>query len=86
MYTSSFCISLDAVSTTVWMHQQNSNETNGGKARWELHQNATCYFEKILEAAPHKINCTAAYLSSSKPFTLDELYILSTALEVKTNS
>ena len=27
---------------------------HGEKARWELHKNAVCWFEQILEAAPHK--------------------------------
>ena len=26
----------------------------GGKARWELHRNGVCFFERIQEAAPHK--------------------------------
>ena len=32
-----------------------SNKTHGEKARWELHKNATSYFEEILEATLHKI-------------------------------
>ena len=24
------------------------------KTRWELHKNSMCYFEQIMEAAPHK--------------------------------
>ena len=27
---------------------------HGEKARWELHKNATCCFEQILEAASYK--------------------------------
>ena len=34
--------------TTVW------SKTLREKARWELHKDDTCCFEKVLEAAPHK--------------------------------
>ena len=36
--------------TTVWLHHLEFNETPGEKARWELHNDAACYFEQILEA------------------------------------
>ena len=42
------------VSTIVWLHNLNSNEASGEKARLELHNNTACYFEQILEAATHK--------------------------------
>ena len=31
-----------------------ANETHREKSRWELHKNATIYFEQILEATPHE--------------------------------
>ena len=36
------------------MHHLDVNETYGEKAWWELHKNAMCHFEQILEAIPHK--------------------------------
>ena len=42
------------ISTTVPLHHLDSNEASGEKAWWELYKNAACYFEQILEAAPHK--------------------------------
>ena len=36
------------------MLQVDSNETNGENASWELRKNASCCFEQIQEAAPHK--------------------------------
>ena len=43
------------VSTTVWLHHKNSNETVWEKALWELHKNAMWCFKRILEAVPHGI-------------------------------
>ena len=40
--------------TTVWMHHLDSSKMHGEKARWELHKNALCCFEQILEATPYK--------------------------------
>ena len=37
------------------MHYMDTNKTHGEKARWKLQKNATCCFEQILEATPHKI-------------------------------
>ena len=34
-------------------HSNKTNKTHGEKARWELHKNATCCFEPVLEATPH---------------------------------
>ena len=34
---------------TIW-----TNKTLGEKARWELHKDAACYFESILEASHYK--------------------------------
>ena len=39
------------VGTIVWLH---FNETPGEKARRELHKDASCCFEKILEIVLHK--------------------------------
>ena len=36
------------------MHNLDANEMRGEKARWELHKDAACCFEQILEAAPYK--------------------------------
>ena len=43
------------VSTTVWLHHLNPNETIQEKARWELNKAAACSFEQILVTAPYKI-------------------------------
>ena len=45
-----FLTSCDSAGTIVWMHHLDSNETHGKKAKWELHNNVTCYFKNILEA------------------------------------
>ena len=46
------------------MHHIDRNKMYREKAGWELHKNATSYFDQILEAAPHK---TTAVRSSKKP-------------------
>ena len=38
------------VNSIVWMHHVDADKTYGEKARLELHNNATCYTEQILEA------------------------------------
>ena len=43
--------SCSLVSTVVWLHH--FNKTPREKARWELHKDAACCFEQLLEAAPH---------------------------------
>ena len=52
------------------------NETHGEKAWGELHKNATCNSEKILEAASHKTAANmTTYLPShkpSKPMSVDQ--------------
>ena len=42
------------ISIIVWLQHLDSNKMPGEKARWELHKNAACCFEQILEAAPYK--------------------------------
>ena len=42
------------ISTIVWLHHLDSNETFAEKDRWELHKNTVCYSEQILEVAPYK--------------------------------
>ena len=42
-----FLPSCGCISTT-------DNKMHREKAKWELHKNAMCCFESILEAAPHK--------------------------------
>ena len=37
------------VSTTLWLHHLDSNETIGENARWELHEDAVYSFKQILE-------------------------------------
>ena len=46
--------SCSLVSTIIWLHNQDSTDSLGEKDRWELHKNAVCCFEQILEAAPPK--------------------------------
>ena len=65
------------------MHHLNTNEAHGEKARCELHKNAMCCFEQILEAKPHK---RATYLLSHKPSKYNKQNMLVTAGEVKMNS
>ena len=36
------------------MHHMNADKTLGEKVRWELHKNAACRLEQILEATSHK--------------------------------
>ena len=38
----------------VWINHMKTNKTYGKRTRWELHKNATCCFQQILEATPHK--------------------------------
>ena len=42
------------ISTIVWLHYLDSNKTLREKARWELHKDAACCFEQVLDAAPYK--------------------------------
>ena len=54
------------VSTIVWLHYQDFNIAIWEQARWELHKDATCCFEQIVEAALYK---TAAVQLCSSHFT-----------------
>ena len=49
-----FLPSSSPVNTTVWMYHIDTNKMHGEKARWELQKKATCCFELIQEATPHK--------------------------------
>ena len=40
--------------SAVWLHHLDFNEIPGEKARWEVHKNAACSFEQILEVAPYR--------------------------------
>ena len=40
------------VTSIVWMHYMDANETQSEKVRWELNKNTTYGFEQILEATP----------------------------------
>ena len=55
--------SCDYVSTISWLHHQDSNKVLSEKTRWKLHNNAACYSEQILEAAPHKMAAVRALAS-----------------------
>ena len=46
--------SSNRVSNTVWLHHLYSNERLREEARWKLHKDAVCCFERILEATPYK--------------------------------
>ena len=75
--------SCGCVNSVVWIHHLDVNETPGEKARWKLHNNATCCLEEILEASPPpKKQQFYGYLSSKK----DEQNMLSTTGEIKMNS
>ena len=45
--------SLSCVSTTLWLHHFDSDESPVEKAWWELYEDAIYCFEQILEAAPY---------------------------------
>ena len=47
-------LSCSHVRTTMWIHYQDSNETNGEKVTWKLYKNVVCCFEQILVASPLK--------------------------------
>ena len=44
----------DCVNTNAWMQHIDANQTYGGKAWWELRENATSYIEQILEVTHTK--------------------------------
>ena len=48
------------------VHHLNFNKMPEEKARWELHKDAVCCFESILEAAPPNNKFMATYLSFHK--------------------
>ena len=39
---------------SICMHHMDAGLAHREKARWELHKNAMCYIEQILEATSHK--------------------------------
>ena len=43
-----------SVNTIVWMHNIDANEIHGEKSRWELHKNATDWFQRILKDSSGK--------------------------------
>ena len=47
-------LSCSYVSTTVWLHHLDFKEMLRKKDRLELHKDAVCCFEQILEATPDK--------------------------------
>ena len=58
-----FLPSCHCVDTTVRMHYMDMKKAQGKKTRWELHKNATCYFE-ILKATPKKKTTAVRSLTS----------------------
>ena len=42
------------VSAIAWLHLMDANKTPKERATWELHKDAACYFEQILEVASYK--------------------------------
>ena len=40
------------VSITTWLHHLDLKKMLGEKARWELHKDAMCCFEQVLEVEP----------------------------------
>ena len=42
------------VNTTIEMYHKDADKMQQEKVRWELHKNAICCFEEILEVIPHK--------------------------------
>ena len=57
------------VTTTVWMHHLDVNETYEKKTRWKLHMNVKNCSKHIFKATLDKIrSCTATFLPSHKPF------------------
>ena len=48
------------------MDAPHGHKTHGEKARLELHKNAMCCFEQILEAVPHKTAALRALISCLK--------------------
>ena len=49
-----FYLNTSCVGNIVWMHDLDSNEKYGEKARLELHKSVASCFEQIQVAAPHK--------------------------------
>ena len=75
------------IDTAIWVHYMDANKTAGEEARRQLHKNAACNLEQILEATPPQdTNCTATCLISRKLFKLDEPDMQDTAGEARTNS
>ena len=42
------------VDTAIWMHYMDANKTDGEKAWRQLHKNAVCNFEQVLEITSYK--------------------------------
>ena len=56
-----YVTSRSCVSTTVWMHYLDINDTHRVKARWKLRKNASCSLEKSWKQ--QNSCCTATYLN-----------------------
>ena len=61
---------------TIWVHHIDANKTHWEKANWELHKNATCYFEQILEAIPCKTEAVRSPIShlTNHPSKTNKIY------------
>ena len=56
-------LSCSHVSTIVWLQHLDFNRVPGEKARWELHKDAVCCFEQILETTPNKTPTPTPHLN-----------------------
>ena len=71
---------------TVWMHNLDPNKKHGEKkVRWELRTNATCSFEKNLDAAKNS-RFTAVYFPSHKPSKEEKQEMLGIYGKLRTKS
>ena len=69
------------------MDAPHGNKTQGEKARWELHKNATCYFEQILEVTPYKQQLYShLHPISKKPYKEEKQVMQDTDGEARINS
>ena len=76
-----FFLSCVCVSTTVLMHHVDAIKTHREETRWELHKNATCSFEQILETTFHKTAAVRPLTSHHKIHLVKTNSTCSTLLE-----
>ena len=51
------------MNTTIWQHHLDCNKMPGEKVTWELHKDAPCCFEQIMEISLYK-TVAVCYLAS----------------------